>query len=172
MPADSVYIRPLALVDSIQEITELLHAAYAQLASMGFRYLATHQDDKVTRDRLAKGYPLIAESVGRIVGTVTLYGPRENSPCQLYCQSGVFSFGQFGVLPAYQRHRIGSQLMAALEADAITRGATQLALDTAEGATHLIQWYERLGYRFIEYADWEVTNYRSVIMAKELHQES
>ncbi|MBW1796697.1 MAG: GNAT family N-acetyltransferase, partial [Deltaproteobacteria bacterium] len=45
-------------------------------------------------------------------------------------------------------------------------GASELALDTAEQATHLINWYERLGYRFIEYVDWDVTNYRSVIMSK------
>ena len=43
-----------------------------------------------------------------------------------------------------------------------------LALDTAEGATHLIDWYAKLGFEFVEYTQWEVTNYRSVIMAKPL----
>ena len=32
----------------------------------------------------------------------------------------------------------------------------------------LITWYERRGYRFVEYCDWEVTNYRSVIHTKTL----
>ena len=47
-------------------------------------------------------------------------------------------------------------------------GAAELALDTAEPARHLIDWYTRLGYRFIEYAQWDVTNYRSVVMSKRL----
>ena len=43
-----------------------------------------------------------------------------------------------------------------------------VTLDTAEGAEHLIRTYEKRGYRFIEYVQWEVTNYRSVVMSKKL----
>lgn len=46
--------------------------------------------------------------------------------------------------------------------------AAELALDTAEGAIHLRQWYERLGFRFIEHVSWQDTNYRSVILSKQL----
>jgi hypothetical protein len=45
-----------------------------------------------------------------------------------------------------------------------------MALDTAEPAAHLIAFYNRLGYRFIEHAQWRMTNYRSVIMSKTLPQ--
>ncbi|KXK57320.1 MAG: hypothetical protein UZ07_CHB004000728 [Chlorobi bacterium OLB7] len=54
------------------------------------------------------------------------------------------------------------------EAEARALGATELALDTAQPAEHLCQWYQRLGFRFIEYAQWDVTNYRSVILSKRL----
>lgn len=51
-----------------------------------------------------------------------------------------------------------------IEQQARTRGATALALDTA----HLRQWYERLGFRFIEFVSWHDTDYRSVILSKPL----
>jgi hypothetical protein len=58
------------------------------------------------------------------------------------------------------------------EREARRLGTTDLALDTAEGATHLIRWYEQLGYRTVDYTRWDVTNYRSVIMNKRLVAES
>ena len=58
--------------------------------------------------------------------------------------------------------------MQFIEEHARKRGVTELACDTSEQATHLIAWYTRLGYRFIEHVKWDVTNYRSVVMSKTL----
>jgi len=44
----------------------------------------------------------------------------------------------------------------------------ELALDTAEGASHLIKYYSDKGYRFIEYINWEITNYRNVVLSEKL----
>ena len=76
-------------------------------------------------------------------------------------------FGQFAVEPALQRSGIGTRLVGYVEAAARTAGCTALALDTAEGATHLVRWYERLGFRAVGHVNWNVTNYRSVVMCKE-----
>ncbi len=167
MPAP-VVIRPCQPTDDVSALTELLHQAYGQLARAGFRYLATHQDEAMTRQRLESGHPFVAVLDGLVVGTVTLYPPQPDSPCELYRQSGVYCFGQFGVRPDLQRGGIGRRLVDHLEAAARGLGATQLALDTAEGATHLVQWYERLGFQFAQYVQWDVTNYRSVVMSKPL----
>jgi GNAT superfamily N-acetyltransferase len=167
MPTAAV-IRAWLPTDDVAALTELLHQAYGQLARAGFRYLASHQDEAMTRKRLETGHPLVAVLDGTIVGTVTLYPPRPNSPCDLYRQSDVFSFGQFGVRPDLQRGGIGRCLVDRIEAEARELGAARLALDTAEGATHLVRWYERLGFRFVQYAQWDMTNYRSVVMCKPL----
>jgi GNAT superfamily N-acetyltransferase len=136
---------------------------------MGLRYTATHQDDEVTLSRLQRGIPFVGQLDGDIVATVTLYptaGP--NSPCAWYREPGVFYFGQFAVRPDLQRHGLGRHMIGMLENETIARGGRELALDTAEPAHHLRQWYEKLGYRFIDYADWSSTNYRSVILSKSL----
>lgn len=76
--------------------------------------------------------------------------------------------GQLAVEPFYQGQLIGTRLMQEVERLARQNIANELALDTAEYATSLISWYSRMGYRLIEYAQWEVTNYRSVILSKTL----
>lgn len=169
MSAD-IDIRRLRDTDSIPAITALLHAAYAPLAAMGLRYTATHQDDDTTLRRLTRGFPFVGELDGDLVATVTLY-PTESAPgacCPWYAEPGVFSFGQFAVRPDFQKQGVGGSLIRMLETEALARGATELALDTAEPAAHLRAWYEKIGFRFIEFADWSTTNYRSVILSKSL----
>ena len=154
----------------VPQITALLHAAYAGLAADGFQYVATHQDDEVTRKRLLRGESFVARECagGRIVGTVNLCPPGSNDHAPWYGQEGVAMFGQFGVLPELQGNGIGSMMLAAIESRAQELAATELACDTAEGATRLIEMYQRRGFRFIEFADWDCTNYRSVILSKRL----
>jgi len=154
--------------DDIGAITALLHGAYGPLARMGFRFLATHQDEATTLRRLTRGFALIAEYEGHIIGTITLNPPKPHSRCPWYTRPEVYSFGQFAVHPDFQKQGLGGRLLQLAEARARAHSARELALDTAEGAVHLRQWYERLGFRFIEHVSWEETNYRSVVLSKKL----
>lgn len=62
-------------------------------------------------------------------------------------------------------------LLNRVESRAAQEGYLELALDTAESATHLIDLYERLGFRIVDTHDWRPgTNYSSVIMSKSLRQ--
>ena len=56
---DGIEVRPLSPVDSIPELTRLLHRAYARLAAMGLRYMATHQSDEVTRERAGQASAML-----------------------------------------------------------------------------------------------------------------
>lgn len=161
-------IRALADSDSIPEITSLLHAAYGQLAAMGFRYTASHQDDAVTEQRLKRGHAFVAVWENRIAGTITLLRAGEDSACEWYRRPDVMVFGQFGVHPDFQRQGIGRRLFDHVESLARELGAASLALDTAENASHLIRWYESLGFRTVQHVSWHDTNYRSVVMDKAL----
>ena len=163
---NSIRIREWRPDDDICRITEILHRAYAQLAELGFRYHATWQGDDVTLKRLSKGTSYLAVYKDLIVGTITLYTPPSVSGCSWYDRGDVASFGQFGVDPIYQKHGIGSMLLDAVEVETKNRGIPNLALDTAEGAKHLIELYGNRGFEHVGFADWEITNYRSVIMNK------
>jgi predicted N-acetyltransferase YhbS len=167
--ADTTSIRRIGPQDSIDEITELLHRAYAALGARGWNYTAVDQTAEVTRSRLAEGVGLVAvEPDGRIVGTITYWPPEKPWDSPWLQRVDVAFLGQFAVEPSRQGAGTGGRLMDAVEDLARAAGARELALDTAEPALHLIASYERRGYRFIEYAQWEGKRYRSVIMSKTL----
>ena len=163
-----IKIRPLSESDSLEELTDLLHRAYRVLADMGLRFLATHQDVATTKRRVSAGHCFVAELDGKVIGTICYYEPSRKSGCDYYKKKGVAHVGQLAVEPKQQRLRIATRLMLHAENFARERGMHELALDTAEPAIHLIEWYARMGYRVVGHQQWEVTNYRSVIMSKVL----
>jgi GNAT superfamily N-acetyltransferase len=165
----SAIIREYNELDSISEITTLLHKSYAPLAQLGLKYLASHQDEKTTLQRLTKGQSFVAVDVGRIVGVISVYPPRDDASAQIYRQLGVFHFGQFAIDPSYQGKGIGKLLYMKVENYCRTQNGTTIALDTSENATHLISMYENWGFKIVDKVKWDITNYRSVIMAKPLN---
>ncbi|MBU8544134.1 MULTISPECIES: GNAT family N-acetyltransferase [Roseomonadaceae] len=150
----------------VSELTSLLHRAYAPLAAMGPRYMATHQSDAVTRERAASGECWVARADGGIVGTI-LFKPADRTAGSPWLdRPEVASLGQFAVAPEWQGTGLGARLLDLAERRAAETGAKEIALDTAEPAEHLVALYRRRGYRFIEHTQWSHTNYRSVIMSK------
>jgi hypothetical protein len=61
--------------------------------------------------------------------------------------------------------------LALAEGRAWVLGAAEVAVDTAEGVAHLIAFYRTRGYRQVGDAQWDHTNYRSVILSKRLKTE-
>lgn len=168
---DIVRIRPWAPTDDVQELTGLLHRAYRPLLQMGLRFTATSQPPEVTVDRISKGETYVAECDGMVAGTITLVGPGRadlHAPA-LYGDPSVCYFTQFAVEPSLQRTGIGRALLRHVEARARELGAQTIALDTSELAHHLIQLYERWGYKIVGTHSWgPPVNYRSVVMVKPL----
>jgi GNAT superfamily N-acetyltransferase len=162
-------IRRFDARDSLAELTAMIRRAYQQLADRGLRYTATWQDEEITAKRIEGRECFVAELEGALVGTIALTPPgRHGNATPWYANSFVAVFGQFGVEPRLQRRGIGARLLERVERRAVELGATELALDTAEPAKELIATYTRRGYRFIEYAQWKSTNYRSVILSRRL----
>ena len=168
--ASRLSIRSWRSTDSIPELTRLLHRAYKPLADMGLRFVATYQDDEMTRKRISVGTCFVAqrEPEGVMVGTINYRPPGAADGTPWYELPTVAYFGQFAVEPALQRAGIGEMLLNAAEQAAKCDGATELAFDTSEQATHLIAYYSRRGFRFIEHVRWPDVNYRSVVMSKGL----
>lgn len=164
-----IEIRPFDLNDDdLDRLTFVLNSAYKQLADMGFRYLASHQDASVTHERIKNALCLIGIQNNNIIATITYYRPGLKRNCPWYQREDVSVVGQFGVMPNLQSQGIGTKLLNIAEKIAANEGVKELALDTAEGASHLRNFYSKHSYRFIEYTNWDVTNYRSVIMSKRL----
>jgi GNAT superfamily N-acetyltransferase len=156
----------------VPQITTLIHAAYAPLAARGLRYLATHQDDATTLERLNEGVGLVALEDDGIVATITYYPRSSTHGCAWYDRADVAKFGQLAVHPACQGRGITRVLLGEVERLALEDGAMELACDTSEHASELRVMYGRRGYREVGFVRWDVTNYRSVILSKTLSRES
>ncbi len=154
--------------DSIRARTNMLNEAYRPLAEAGFRYVASWQDETVTRRRIGRGECWLALVDGEMVASILLCMPPPHAVAPTYERPDLAMFQQFAVATGYQGQGLGGTLLTRTEERARELGATELAFDTSEGATELIAWYERRGYRFVEHCDWEVTNYRSVVYTKAL----
>jgi len=163
-----VTLRRLESPDSLEELTELLHRAYAPHAAAGLKFLATWQDVATTKERAESGECWVAVLEGHLVGTITVYPPGTKHSSPLFDRPGVASFGQFAVDPTLQLRGVGSALERLAERRAGEMGGTEMVIDTAEPAEVLRMRYERRGYRVIGVTQWNITNYRSVVLSKAL----
>lgn len=158
--------RRLDAADSLEELTDLLHRAYAPLPLMGFNYLASHQDVPTTAKRASAGECMVGVLDGRLVATGTLVPPGQSKGTDWYERRDVAVIKQLAVDPDLQRRGIASAMMDRMERRAHDLGAAEIAVDTAEGAEHLIRIYQSRGYRLVGHADWRpTTNYRSVVLS-------
>ncbi|MCH4886237.1 GNAT family N-acetyltransferase [Acidaminobacter sp. JC074] len=163
-------IRLISKEDSISDLTSLVNKSYKLLADMGLNYLAATQGDEITLKRSQKAYKcFIGICEDQMIATLSLYAPKPSDKSGWYNRDFVAKVGQFAVLPQYQKLGIGSMMMDLAEVEAgQIEGVTEVALDTAETAYHLIKMYEKRGYKYIETVDWDITNYKSIIMSKRL----
>ena len=162
-------IRRIEASDSVEELAQLLNRAYAGLGALGFNYTGVDQSVTATRERIRRNECYLGLVAGRMIATLLLgrAGP-DQLACAWYGRPGVWIVGRFAVDPARQRQGIGGQMLAFVERRAHSLGAREVALDTAEGAAHLVDLYSKRGYRHVGHVQWEGKNYRSVVLSKAL----
>src|SRR5438128_2303785 len=120
--------------DDIEDITELLHNAYAPHAAAGMRFTASYQGPETTRYRMSLGETIVALEDSRIIGVITLRRAEETHGSPFYDRPDVALFGQFAVRPSHQKRGIGLTLMSLVEQRAREQAVAELGLDTSEHA--------------------------------------
>lgn len=186
-----ITIRRLLPTDSLEQLTSMLHRAYAGQVAIGLRPLAGRQDVQTTARRCSSGECYVAvlddaprlrlqgteageagpgdvAASPRIIGTILFHEVEDAKGPPWFARSDVDSFSQFGVDPDFQGHGVGRMLLETVERRAHECGARELGLSMAEADAGLMKFYLRRGYRFIEYWVWPYTNYRSAILSKTL----
>jgi|GEM_PF-189963 len=152
--------------DDVSEMTRLLRLCYEPHAKAGLRFTATWQEDHDTRRRISEGTCYVMHYRSDLVATVTLVDTDPLNECVQFRDPQTATFHQFCVHPDLQRLGVGKEIIDNISAEARGRGYARIALDTAEPATALIQYYHRLGFENIGTHQWPTTNYRSVILSK------
>lgn len=170
LPAIAYAIRELSPHDSFAELTRVVRGAYADLAAMGLRFVATDQDEATTRARVAAGRCFVAAAPdGALLGTITLLPPGATQGAAFLERAGVACLAQLAVAPHARGRGLARRLIERAELAAREAGHVILGMDTSIDAAHLLRFYESLGYRRVEEVQWPGVNYRSVVLAKQLH---
>ena len=154
--------------DSVEELTELLHRAYKRLADMGLNFIATFQSVEYTRNYFKKGECYILESNNKLLGTVFYYTSMWDDAPEIFKMSDSVLIGKFAVEPELQNKGLGSKLMDFVEEHANKNNKKRVVLDTSEKALHLIDYYNKRGYKYVHHWQWPDVNYKSVILSKDL----
>jgi len=135
-------------------IDETIDASYSDYPE-GFKEHI--RDDHHSRERILdearRGYTIVLEYEGRLIGTGTLLG---------YVIQGVF------VHPLYQRKGFGRQIMRKLEERALSKGTTTLVLQSTPISK---RFYDSLGYVTLQEATFTIgtsRNFRYYKMAKDV----
>jgi GNAT superfamily N-acetyltransferase len=164
---DLIEIRPFDPErDSIADLTGLLNRAYKPLADLGLQYSAAFQDETETLERIRGSRCFVCFLHDRLIGTIT-YSYPERWRGTPWFEHDRATFWQFAVDPRFQLHGVGSAMLKLVEETAVQDGVRELAVSTDEPATHLIQYYERRGYRPVPHPD--STRPDEVILSKTLH---
>jgi len=152
--------------DSYDQLTTMLHRAFARLGSMGLNCTCVDQDVAVTKRRAQAGDCFVVVSHGQIIGTMTLYARDSESACEHYHHENVATIRQLAIDPSWQNRGIGKSLLAFAEHWAVTRGYAELALDTPYPAAHLVSFYRSQGFRIADVMRFAGKVYDSAILSK------
>ncbi|HKU01074.1 MAG TPA: GNAT family N-acetyltransferase [Paraburkholderia sp.] len=152
--------------DSYEQLTGLLHRAFARLGMMGLNCTCVDQDMAVTQRRAQAGDCFVVVAGEKLIGTMTLYACDRESACEHYHRDDVATIRQLGIDPAWQSRGIGKSLLAFAEHWAATRGYAELALDTPDPAAHLVAFYRGQGFRIVDAVRFDGKRYDSAILSK------
>lgn len=152
-------------------LTELLHAAYAELGAMGLNYTAVDQDEQTTRERALGGRCWIAERAGAFIGSLTVSSPPSDALRRLTPvarEPDRAWLNQVAVAPSARGQGIASELWRRARRWAREQGASSIGVDTAAPAAHLVALYRARGFEPVDRIQWLGKTYDSVVMVRRL----
>jgi GNAT superfamily N-acetyltransferase len=162
-------IRRLQPHDSLDDITSMLHRAFAPMARRGLNCRSANQSVETTRLRVRRGDCFVAVVGGRIVGTITIQAADPTAAVHFYRAADVASVHQFAVDPCFQGTGIGHALLQFAVAWARARQCVELALDTPATADGLRGYYAREGFKPVGLVQVAGRAYPSAVMTKRLY---
>ena len=140
-----VTVRRFLTGDSIEEITHLLHRAYARQKAIGLDPLAGRQDYARTLDRVLNSECYLAfmdheQDTQRIVGVILLNEHEQVTFPDYFLKEGVAHFAMFAVDPTLQAIGVGTRLLDTCVRRARELGNTKLALSMARPDSALLRY--------------------------------
>ena len=154
--------------DSHEELTSLLHRAFAELACQGIDCESARQSTARTKERVARGECFIAVKGRHMIGTVTLEVADRGALIPTYRDLSTASVHQLAVDPANQGNGVGRSLIGYAAAWASARRFERLAVDTPQSAQRQVAWYVDRGFDVSKTMQVPGRAYASIVLSKTL----
>ena len=161
-------IRRLRPGDSHEELTFLLHRAFAEMACQGLDCESASQSTARTQERAARGECFIAVKGRQMIGTVTLEAADRGSFVPVYRDLATASVHQLAVDPANQGNGVGRSLINYAATWAGARRFERLAVDTPQSAHRQVAWYVDQGFGVSETLRVPGRAYASAVLTRTL----
>ncbi|MFR3332102.1 MAG: GNAT family N-acetyltransferase [Odoribacter splanchnicus] len=140
---------------SWDDITGLLHRAFACHLQNGLTYSACTQTAEYTEKRVGNGICIVALLEDKLVGTATLHFKGKSA-----------HLTQVATDPDYRQYRIGRQLQDYIFKYCKAENVGSLTADTAINAKKVVDWYLKSGWQKVGLRSYITTNYYSVVLRK------
>jgi N-acetylglutamate synthase-like GNAT family acetyltransferase len=125
----------------VAAIVALIHAAFEEYRAMLDPPSGAHSETEETiRQRMLSSRVVIALCANEPIGCVFFEQAADH-----------LSFSRLAVPPAYRRRGVGGALIAYVEERALAQNLGQVRLGTRIALPRLRSYYERRGYRLLEY---------------------
>lgn len=148
-----------------EQITELLHLAFAEKNERGLKYLATHQDAETTRRRVGDGVCFVALLGDVLIGTASMRILKPNEINKKWHNQNLYAYtSQLAVHPDYKGYGVGKLLQNARIMYCHENNVDEMLGHTSIHAKEILNWYRRQGADFVEYISSPATNYYAVRM--------
>jgi GNAT superfamily N-acetyltransferase len=148
-----------------EEITDLLHLAFAEKKEKGMNYLATYQDAETTKRRVGNGVCWVALLNEKVIGTETIeifYPDRKN---RRWHNEGTYAYcSQAAVHPYFKRIGLGSRIQKEIIFYCFKNNIDEILGHTSIRARDIQKWWKKFGAQKVELISSAATNYYAVRM--------
>lgn len=138
-----------------EDITDLLHHAFAEHKAEGLHYSACDQSVEVTRQRAENSICLVALLDEKLVGTGLVSFEKRHGKTVGY-------LSQLGILPKVKGRGIGTKIKITCMEICCQKGVDAIYCNTSAKAESVIRFYTQKGWQKVRLLSFENTNYYSI----------
>jgi len=160
---DEIKIIPKPDYITWEQITELLHLAFAEKKEKGMSYLATHQDAETTKKRVGDGVCLVALIDDKLVGTASFQIKTPDKFNKRWHNEKLYAYAsQLAVHSDFKGMGLGNKLQSERIRLCAENNVDELLGHTSIYAKEILSWWKRQGAQYVEFISSAATNYYAI----------
>ena len=154
---------------SWEEITDVIHDAYAEREKQNLHFAAFKSTPKENAQKIIDGKCFVALDGSKVEGVVFLSCPscpyliNKNGQGKWYCDKNYGKVINLAVKEKYKSRGIGRKLLERLIEECKKQKLDSIMIDTSSKLKRLNKFYDSYGFKKVDYISWPTTNYYTIV---------